>query len=607
MKVILKADVRGKGKKGQMIEVAEGYARNFLLPKGLAVLATADAMNTMRLQEKAKAKADAEAKAAATEIAEKLKGLQVKVASKGGEGGKLFGAVTGREIAAALKEQHGVDIDSKKLVLDEPIKSFGSYQVKAKLGFEISGTVYVIVTEEKEEDVSNGKEVSPMPMDELLSRAMPHSPEAEQAVLGSMLIDADCIKDVMDKLQPQDFYLQQNREIFETIYSMFIYSRPIDGVTVAREMEKNGVYRDDTRAYLLQLMEVTPTSANVMEYAGIIRDKALLRSMAKAAGDIAAMVQEGVGTAGDLLSAAEQKIYAIRQGRGSQEMATVGAVLNDVMEQLAKLTAGSEPPGLSTGLSAVDRKINGLNKSDLLLLAARPGMGKTSMALNVALSAAKASGKTVAIFSLEMSKEQLVTRLLANEGLIENTRLATGNLRESDWEKIAQAASVLNQTNIRIDDNPLLTVADMNAKCRRLENLGLVVIDYLQLMTSAGGKGYSGENRQQAVADISRMLKIMAKELQVPVLCLSQLSRANEKREDKRPMLSDLRESGAIEQDADIVMFLYRDDYYNEDSEKRNIAECIVAKNRHGETGKVELRWMPDYTAFSTLENRYEE
>ena len=446
-----------------------------------------------------------------------------------------------------------------------------------------------------------------MPMDELLSRAMPHSPEAEQAVLGSMLIDADCIKDVMDKLQPQDFYLQQNREIFETIYSMFIYSRPIDGVTVAREMEKNGVYRDDTRAYLLQLMEVTPTSANVMEYAGIIRDKALLRSMAKAAGDIAAMVQEGVGTVGDLLSAAEQKIYAIRQGRGSQEMATVGAVLNDVMEQLAKLTSGSEPPGLSTGLSAVDRKINGLNKSDLLLLAARPGMGKTSMALNVALSAAKASGKTVAIFSLEMSKEQLVTRLLANEGLIENTRLATGNLRESDWEKIAQAASVLNQTNIRIDDNPLLTVADMNAKCRRLENLGLVVIDYLQLMTSAGGKGYSGENRQQAVADISRMLKIMAKELQVPVLCLSQLSRANEKREDKRPMLSDLRESGAIEQDADIVMFLYRDDYYNEDSEKRNIAECIVAKNRHGETGKVELRWMPDYTAFSTLENRYEE
>ena len=234
-------------------------------------------------------------------------------------------------------------------------------------------------------------------------------------------------------------------------------------------------------------------------------------------------------------------------------------------------------------------------------------MGKTSMALNVALSAARESGKTVAIFSLEMSKEQLVTRLIASEGLVENQRLITGNLRESDWQRIAEAASALSCMDIRIDDNPLLTVADMNAKCRRLENLGLVVIDYLQLMTSAGGKGYSGENRQQAVSDISRMLKIMAKELQVPVLCLSQLSRANEKREDKRPMLSDLRESGAIEQDADIVMFLYRDDYYNADTEKRNVAECIVAKNRHGETGKVELRWMPEYTAFGTLETRYDE
>ena len=446
-------------------------------------------------------------------------------------------------------------------------------------------------------------------MDELLVRQMPHSPEAEQAVLGSMLIDAECVKDVMDQLRPEDFYLRANREIFETIYSMFVYSKPIDGVTVAGEMEKNGLYNDNTRSYLLQLMEITPTSANVMEYAKIVRDKALMRAVATAAGDITAMVQEGTGSAGDLLEAAEQKIYAIRRGRNAQSMVTIGVVLQDVMERLAELTAagGEKVPGLSTGFSAVDSKINGLNDSDLLLLAARPGMGKTSMALNVALSAAKESGKTVAIFSLEMSREQLVTRLIATEGVVENTRLVTGNLRESDWVKIAEAASALSRTDIRIDDNPLLTVADMNAKCRRLDNLGLVVIDYLQLMTSAGGKGYSGENRQQAVSDISRMLKIMAKELQVPVLCLSQLSRANEKREDKRPMLSDLRESGAIEQDADIVMFLYRDDYYNEDSEKRNIAECIIAKNRHGETGKVPLRWMPEYTAFGTLESRYDE
>ena len=446
-------------------------------------------------------------------------------------------------------------------------------------------------------------------MEDIFYRQMPHSLEAEQSVLGSMLIDANCVKDVMEQLRPDDFYLKQNREIFETIYSMFVYSKPIDGVTVAGEMEKNGLYNDNTRSYLLQLMEVTPTSANVMEYAKIVRDKALMRAVATAAGDITAMVQEGTGSAGDLLEAAEQKIYAIRRGRNAQSMVTIGVVLQDVMERLAELTAagGEKVPGLSTGFSAVDSKINGLNDSDLLLLAARPGMGKTSMALNVALSAAKESGKTVAIFSLEMSREQLVTRLIATEGLVENTRLVTGNLRESDWVKIAEAASALSRTDIRIDDNPMLTVADMNAKCRRLDNLGLVVIDYLQLMTSAGGKGYSGENRQQAVSDISRMLKIMAKELQVPVLCLSQLSRANEKREDKRPMLSDLRESGAIEQDADIVMFLYRDDYYNEDSEKRNIAECIIAKNRHGETGKVPLRWMPEYTAFGTLESRYDE
>ena len=446
-------------------------------------------------------------------------------------------------------------------------------------------------------------------MDELLLRQMPHSTEAEQAVLGSMLIDAACVKDVMDQLQPDDFYLRQNREIFETIYTMFVYSRPIDGLTVAGELEKAGLANDGTRAYLAQLMEVTPTSANVLEYVRLVREKALLRSVAAAAAEITAMVQEGTGAPGDVLEAAEQKIYAIRRGRSAQSMATIQVVLQEVMEHLAELSAqgGKTLPGLSTGFSAVDGKINGLNKSDLLLLAARPGMGKTSMALNVALNAAKESGQTVAVFSLEMSRDQLVTRLLASEGLIENTRLISGALRESDWVKIAEGASSLSRLDIRIDDNPLLTVADMSAKCRRIDNLGLVVIDYLQLMTSAGGKGYSGENRQQAVSDISRMLKIMAKELQVPVLCLSQLSRANEKREDKRPMLSDLRESGAIEQDADIVMFLYRDDYYKEDSEKRNIAECIVAKNRHGETGKVELRWMPEYTTFGTLENRYDE
>jgi replicative DNA helicase len=448
-----------------------------------------------------------------------------------------------------------------------------------------------------------------MANEDLLLRQMPHSLEGEQAVLGSMLIDPECIKDVMDKLQPGDFYLRQNREIFETIYSMFAYARPVDGITVAEEMQKNGTYDPDTtRNYLIQLMEVTPTSANVMEYVKIVRDKALLRSVAQAASEITAMVQEGTGTAADTLEAAEQRIFSIRRGQSAKDMIPIRQVLPEVLDRLNEMSESeSHLPGISTGLSAVDAKITGLNKSDLLLLAARPGMGKTSFALNIALNVAKNTEKTVAVFSLEMSSEQLVTRILASEALVENTRLKTGNLRETDWQKIADAATVLNRIDMRIDDNPMLTVADMNAKCRRLDNLGLVVIDYLQLMTSAGGKSYGGESRQQVVSDISRMLKIMAKELDVPVVCLSQLSRANEKRDDKRPMLSDLRESGAIEQDADIVMFLYRDDYYNEDSEKHNIAECIIAKNRHGETGKVELRWMPEYTQFSTLDNRYDD
>ena len=448
-----------------------------------------------------------------------------------------------------------------------------------------------------------------MANEDLLLRQMPHSLEGEQAVLGSMLIDPECIKEVMDKLQPGDFYLRQNREIFETIYSMFSYAKPVDGITVAEEMQRNGTYDERvTRNYLVQLMEITPTSANVMEYVKIVRDKALMRSVAQAASEITALVQDGTGDATDMLEAAEQKIFAIRRGQGSRDMVPLRQVLPEVLDRLSEMSeSDSHLPGLSTGLSAVDAKITGLNKSDLLLLAARPGMGKTSFALNVALNVAKSSQKTVAVFSLEMSAEQLVTRLLASEALVENGRLKTGNLRETDCKKIADAATIMNRLDIRIDDNPMLTVADMNAKCRRLDNLGLVVIDYLQLMTSAGGKGHSGENRQQVVSDISRMLKIMAKELNVPVICLSQLSRANEKRDDKRPMLSDLRESGAIEQDADIVMFLYRDDYYNEDSEKHNIAECIVAKNRHGETGKVELRWVPEYTAFSTLEHRYDE
>ena len=446
--------------------------------------------------------------------------------------------------------------------------------------------------------------------EELLTRQLPHSVEAEQAVLGAMLIDARCIPAVIEKLRSEDFYLKQNRDIYETIYAMFSLSETIDPVTVLDKMRLHGVFDENTsRSYILQLMEVTPTAANVGEYMDIVKDKSLLRRIAETAGDLTAMVQEGSAAGQEVLDAAEQRIYAIRQGRASQGLTPLSAVVLDVLDRLEERSrSDSAVPGLSTGLPDVDSAISGLNNSDLILLAARPGMGKTSFALNVLLQVGKFSGKTAVFFSLEMSREQLAMRLISNEAFVDNKKLVTGRLTDEDWDKVALAAAALGRAKILIDDNPSLSVADMNAKCRRVEDLGLVVIDYLQLMQSAGGKQrYSNENRQQVVSDISRALKIMAKELNVPVVCLSQLSRGPESRQDKRPMLSDLRESGAIEQDADIVMFLYRDDYYNEDSENHNLAECIIAKNRHGETRTVELQWLPEYTTFSSIDRRHEE
>ena len=448
-------------------------------------------------------------------------------------------------------------------------------------------------------------------MDDLLARQAPHSLEAEQAVLGSMLIDGRCINEVVGLVRPDDFYLQTNREIYETIYEMFSYSQPIDPVTVLDKMRERGVFDEqNSPKYLMQLMEITPTAANVKQYAQIVRDKSLLRGLSTAASDIVDTVYEGVGTAQDILEAAEKRIFAIRRGNAVDSLEHVGTILLKVYDRLAELAkSDSDISGLSTGLRDLDKFISGLNNSDLMLLAARPGMGKTSMALNIALNVAKKyPKKTVAFFSLEMSKQQLVTRLISNESFVDNKKLVTGRLDPEDWSKIGLASTVLNQTDLRVDDNPSLTVAEMNAKCRRLENLGLVIIDYLQLMTAAGGPvKYGGENRRQVVSDISRSLKIMAKELNVPVVCLSQLSRANESRQDKRPMLSDLRESGAIEQDADEVLFLYREDYYNKETEKQNVAECIVAKNRHGETGTVELQWLPQFTTFADREWRHDE
>lgn len=443
-------------------------------------------------------------------------------------------------------------------------------------------------------------------MDELLGRRVPHSASAEQAVVGSMLIDPRCIPDVLERLRGEEFYIKLNRDIFDTMAAMFAYGHTIDPVTVLDQMRVRGVYTDECDAYMAEVMRITPTAANVMEYAAIVRDRALLRRLGETADEINTMVYGGSGEAEALLEAAERKIYALRQGRNVGGLMPISAVVQNVFDSLSEAAAsGNKIPGLSTGLPDLDRTILGLNKSELVLVAARPGMGKTSIALNIALHAAMTLHKTVAIFSLEMSREQLVSRLLSRAALVPGQGLLTGQLTEQQWRAIADAAQALSATDIRIDDNPTLTVSDMNAQCRRVEGLDLVVIDYLQLMQSAGsGHSWSNESRTQAVSDISRMMKIMAKELNVPVVCLSQLSRANESRQDKRPILSDLRESGSIEQDADVVIGLYRDGYYNKECENPNLAEAIVLKNRKGETGTVELAWLPEYTSFGSVSRR---
>ena len=446
-------------------------------------------------------------------------------------------------------------------------------------------------------------------MDELLGRKVPFSATAEQAVIGSMLIDPRCIPEVLEKLKADEFYLPLNRSIYETIYAMFSYAQAIDPVTVLDQMKVRGVYQDNCEEYLAEIMRVTPTAANVLEYASIVRDRALLRRLGETADEINKMVYEGAGEADAMLEAAERRIYALRQGRSIGGLVPVSSVVQTVFDNLSEASAsGKAIPGLSTGLADLDRVTLGLNRSELILIAARPGMGKTSIALNMALHAALNERQTVAIFSLEMSREQLVMRLLSRAALVPSQSLLTGQLTDQQWRELTTAAQALSATDIRIDDNPTLTVSDMNAQCRRVPNLGLVVVDYLQLMQSAGsGHSWSNESRTQAVSDISRMFKIMAKELAVPVVCLSQLSRANESRQDKRPMLSDLRESGAIEQDADVVIGLYRDGYYNKESENPNLAEAIILKNRKGQTGTVELLWLPEYTSFTMLEKRRDD
>ncbi len=436
---------------------------------------------------------------------------------------------------------------------------------------------------------------------------LPFSPEAEQSVLGAVLLDASCMDRVAQILPHADyFYLSANGRIYSAMLRMFTEGRPIDFVTVLEALKKSGDFDEgESKTYLLQLAQLVPSISNVESYAAIVRDKYDIRTLITAARDIIEESSSGEADATALLDSAEQRIFDIRRGKNMQSLQRVGEIIVEEFDRLDKLNSpdADQYRGVPTGIRELDEAITGLNRTDFILLGARPGMGKTSFALNIARHAAVKAGKRVAFFSLEMSKEQLVSRLLSTEALVEGTKLRTGRLSEDEWVRLIEAGDTLSKTELYFDDNPSITVPEIKAKLRRLRDVDLVVIDYLQLMTASTRI----DNRVQEISQITRNLKIMAKELNVPVLTLSQLARDSEKRANHRPVLSDLRDSGSIEQDADIVLFLYRDDYYQDaeppdENGDKNKSECIIAKNRHGETKTIPLHWQGEYMRFTAQE-----
>lgn len=439
----------------------------------------------------------------------------------------------------------------------------------------------------------------------LIKRVLPHSIEAEQSVVGSMIMDREAILVASEIITSEDFYQHQYGVLFEAMVELFTEDKPVDLVTLQNRLKEKDVPPEiSSLEFVRDLVMAVPTSANVKYYANIVSEKAMLRRLIKVNEEIANTCYLGKDRLEEILEGTEKKIFDLVQKRNSGDYVPIKQVVINALEKIeATSKTKGTVTGISTGFVDLDYKTSGLQPSDLVLIAARPSMGKTAFVLNIAQNVAFRQNITAAVFSLEMSKEQLVNRLFALESRVDSQAIRTGNLADSDWEKLIEGAGIIGRSNLIIDDTPGISISELRSKCRKYKlehNLGIIIIDYLQLMSGSG----KGDSRQQEISDISRSLKGLARELHVPVVALSQLSRAVEQRPDHRPMLSDLRESGAIEQDADVVMFLYRDDYYNKDSENKNIAEVIIAKQRNGPIGTVNLVWLPNYTKFANMENK---
>ena len=445
----------------------------------------------------------------------------------------------------------------------------------------------------------------PQPMEEaLIKRILPHSIEAEQSVVGSMIMDREAIVVASEIINGDDFYSKQYGILFETMVELNEEGRPVDLVTLQDRLREKDVPPEvSSLEFVRDLITAVPTSANIKYYANIVAEKSTLRKLIKLNEEIANTCYVGKENLEVILEDTEKRVFDLVQRRNTGEFVPIRQVVMNAMENIEKASRNKgSVTGVATGFIDLDYRTAGMQPSDLILVAARPSMGKTAFVLNIAQYVAFRQNKTVAIFSLEMSKEQLVNRLFAMESKVDSQHLRTGNLSDEEWEKLIESAGAIGKSNLIIDDTPGISISELRSKCRKYKlehNLEMIIIDYLQLMTGSG----RSDSRQQEISDISRSLKALARELHVPVIALSQLSRAVEQRPDHRPMLSDLRESGAIEQDADVVMFIYRDDYYNKDTEKKGIAEIIIAKQRNGPIGTVELVWLPDFTKFGNLQH----
>ena len=444
-----------------------------------------------------------------------------------------------------------------------------------------------------------------------IGKVPPHDLEAEQAVLGSMLTDKDAVIASIEVLRPESFYRDDNKIIYEAILNLYSKSEPIDIITIKAELSSLGKFEQiGGLEYLASLPDKVPTTANVQKYINIVEEKWILRNLIRTGNEIIDLSYDNTEDVEDIMNNAEKKIFSITQNKSQRGYTPIKEILVESFNQLEELYNKKQHiTGVPSGFPDLDRITAGFHGSELILIAARPAMGKSAFALNIAANAATKANVPVAVFSLEMSKEQIGNRILCSEAMVDSNKVRTGKLDEDDWSKLAETIGPLSETEIYVDDTPGISIMEIRSKCRKLKNdknIGLIIIDYLQLIQASNRRNGT---REQEISEISRSLKILAKELDVPVIALSQLSRSVEKRpgKEKRPMLSDLRESGAIEQDADIVMFLYRDDYYNEETEKQGLTELIIAKHRSGSTGKVDLMWISEYTKFLSSGAMYEE